>query len=75
LTDDPVPPSRLQSKVPLDLETILLWSAPLLVLIPGGIGLALYLRRGSRAGGADPAPLSAEERSALADLLKTGDAP
>lgn len=62
-------------KPPLDLQTILLWSAPLLVLIPGGIGLALYLRRRSRAGGADPAPLSAEERSALADILKAGDAP
>lgn len=62
-------------KPPLDLQTILLWSAPLLVLIPGGIGLALYLRRRSRAGGADPAPLSAEERGALADILKTGDAP
>jgi cytochrome c-type biogenesis protein CcmH len=62
-------------KPPLDLETILLWSAPLLVLIPGGLGLALYLRRRSRAGGVDPAPLSAEERRALADILKTGDAP
>lgn len=62
-------------KPPLDLQTILLWSAPLLVLIPGGIGLALYLRRRSRAGGADPAPLSAEERGALADILKAGDAP
>ena len=62
-------------KPPLDLQTILLWSAPLLVLIPGGLGLALYLRRRSRAGGADPAPLSAEERSALADILKTGEAP
>lgn len=62
-------------KPPLDLQTILLWSAPLLVLIPGGLGLALYLRRRSRAGGADPAPLSAEERGALEDILKTGDAP
>jgi len=62
-------------KPPLDLQTILLWSAPLLVLIPGGIGLALYLRRRSLAGGADPAPLSAEERGALEDILKTGDTP
>ena len=62
-------------KPPLDLQTILLWSAPLLVLIPGGLGLALYLRRRSRAGGADPAPLSAEERGALEDILKAGDAP
>ena len=62
-------------KPPLDLQTILLWSAPLLVLIPGGLGLALYLRRRSRVGAADPTPLSAEERRALAAILKTGDAP
>ena len=62
-------------KPPLDLQTMLLWGAPLLVLIPGGLGLALYLRRRSRAGAADPPPLSAEERSALADILKAGDAP
>ena len=36
-------------KPPLDLETILLWSAPLLVLIPGGMGIALYLRRRGQA--------------------------
>lgn len=62
-------------KPPLDLQTILLWSAPLLVLIPGGLGLALYLRRRSRVGAADPTPLSDEERRALAAILKTGDAP
>ena len=62
-------------KPPLELQTIFLWSAPLLVLIPGGLGLALYLRRRSRAGAPDHAPLSAEERLTLAALLKTGDAP
>ncbi|MDQ3125240.1 MAG: cytochrome c-type biogenesis protein CcmH [Pseudomonadota bacterium] len=62
-------------KPPLDLQTILLWSAPLLVLIPGGLGVALYLRRRGRAGAADPTPLSVEERRALAAILKTGDAP
>jgi cytochrome c-type biogenesis protein CcmH len=62
-------------KPPLDLQTILLWSAPLLVLIPGGLGLALYLRRRGQVGAADPTPLSAEERRALAAILKTGDAP
>ena len=62
-------------KPPLDLQTILLWSAPLLVLIPGGLGLALYLRRRSRAGAADPVPLTTEERRALADILKAGDTP
>ncbi len=62
-------------KPPLDLQTILLWSAPLLVLIPGGLGLILYLRRRGRADAAAPAPLSAEERRKLAAILKTGDVP
>ena len=62
-------------KPPLDGQTLLLWSAPVLVLIPGGVGLILYLRRRGRAGAVEPTPLSAEERRALADILKTGDAP
>jgi len=62
-------------KPPLDLQTILLWSAPLLVLIPGGLGLALYLRRRGRASAVEPTPLTAEEQRTLADILKTGDAP
>ncbi len=60
-------------KPPLELQTILLWAAPLVVLIPGGLGVALYLRRRGRAGAADPAPLSAEERRKLAAILRTGD--
>lgn len=60
-------------KPPLEWQTILLWSAPLLVLIPGGLGVALYLRRRGQAGTADPAPLSSEERRALAAILKSGD--
>ena len=62
-------------KPPLEMQTILLWTAPLLVLIPGGLGVALYLRRRARTGAADPAPLSADERRKLAAILKTGDAP
>lgn len=62
-------------KPPLDLQTLLLWAAPLLVLIPGGVGVALYLRRRGQAASADPAPLSAEERRKVAAILKTGDAP
>ncbi len=62
-------------KPPLDMQTILLWSAPLLVLIPGGLGLALYLRRRGQASAAEPTPLTAEEKRPLADFLKTGDAP
>ena len=61
-------------KPPLDLETILLWSAPLLVLIPGGLGIALYLRRRGQASAAEPAPLSTDERRRLAAILKNGDA-
>lgn len=61
-------------KPPLDLETILLWSAPLLVLIPGGLGIALYLRRRGQASAAEPAPLSTDERRTLAAILKNGDA-
>lgn len=60
-------------KPPLDMQTILLWSAPLLVLIPGGVGLAFYLRRRSRAGAADPAPLTDEERRTLAVVLKVDE--
>ena len=62
-------------KPPLDPQTILLWTAPLLVLIPGGLGVALYLRRRGRAGAGDLTPLSDEERRTLAAILKTGDAP
>lgn len=60
---------------PLDGQTLLLWLAPLLVLIPGGLGVALYLRRRGRAGDVDPQPLSAEERRKLAGILRTGDTP
>ncbi len=62
-------------KPPLDVQTVVLWSAPLLVLIPGGLGLAFYLRGRGRAGAADPAPLSAEERHALAAILKADEVP
>ncbi len=56
-------------KPPLDAETILLWLAPLLVLVPGGIGVALYLRRRARAPVAAAAPLSDEERRRLVLIL------
>jgi len=62
-------------KPPVDVQTLLLWGAPLLVLIPGGLGLALYLRRRNRAGGVAPVPLSAEERRALSTILKADDTP
>ena len=62
-------------KPPLDLQTLLLWAAPLLVLIPGGLGVAIYLRRRGQAASVDPAPLSPEERRKVAAILETGDAP
>ncbi len=61
-------------KPPLDGETILLWLAPLLVLVPGGIGVALYLRRRARAP-VVATPISDEERRTLARILRSGDAP
>ena len=62
-------------KPPLDAETILLWLAPLLVLVPGGIGVALYLRRRARAPVAAAAPLSDEERRRLVLILGPDNAP
>jgi cytochrome c-type biogenesis protein CcmH len=60
-------------KPPLEGQTLLLWFAPLLVLIPGGLGVALYLRRRGRAGVAQPEPLSSEERHQLNRILGPGD--
>ena len=61
-------------KPPLDGQTLILWLAPLLVLIPGGLGIALYLRRRGRAGSAQPEPLSIEERQTLGRILGPDDA-
>lgn len=61
-------------KPPLDGQTLILWFAPLLVLIPGGLGIALYLRRRGRAGSAQPEPLSIEERHTLGRILGPDDA-
>ncbi|MEX0760781.1 MAG: cytochrome c-type biogenesis protein, partial [Tistlia sp.] len=47
--------------------TLLLWLGPVLVLLLGGLGAALYLR-GGRGAGAGAGPLSAEERGRLARL-------
>lgn len=62
-------------KPPLDPQTLLLWAAPLLVLVPGGLGVALYLRRRGLVGATEPAPLSDEERRTLGRILGPGDAP
>ncbi len=55
-------------KPPFKAETFLLWLTPLLVLVLGGIGIALAAKRRSQAQ-AVPA-LNAEEQARLADLLK-----
>lgn len=60
-------------KPPLDGQTMFLWLAPLLVLIPGGVGVALYLRRRGATPIADPAPLSDEEKRRLSTILRGGD--
>ena len=54
-------------KPPLRIGTLLLWGAPLAVLIAGGFGLLLAARR--RSAGAAPAALSAEEQARLDKLL------
>jgi cytochrome c-type biogenesis protein CcmH len=55
-------------KPPFKPETFLLWTTPLLVLVAGGLGIALAARRRSQASAAPV--LNAEEQARLADLLK-----
>jgi len=57
-------------KPPFRPETLLLWFGPLLVLIAGGTGAALYVAR--RKAHAD-APLSPEEDMRASVLLHSGD--
>jgi cytochrome c-type biogenesis protein CcmH len=58
---------------PLKPATLLLWFGPALVLVTGGIGALLYLRR--RPGAAPPpAPLTEAERLRVAQLLKEPEA-
>ncbi len=54
-------------KPPLRIGTLLLWGAPLMVLLAGGLGLILASRR--RSGGAMAAGLSADEKARLDKLL------
>jgi cytochrome c-type biogenesis protein CcmH len=55
-------------------RTVLLWALPALVLVGGGLGLLLVLRRrgvGGTAAGADlPTPLTPAEEKRLADLTQ-----
>ena len=50
--------------------TYALWLSPLVFLLLGGAGIAVYLRRRRKA--AEPAPLSAAEEAALRRLMEEG---
>jgi len=56
-------------KPPLEPDTYLLWFGPFALLLLGAAGVAIYLRRRDRAAGAEPPPLSPEERRKVAKLL------
>jgi len=56
-------------KPPLQPDTYLLWFGPFALLLLGGVAVALHLRRRGRVAGAEPAPLTPEERRKLAKLL------
>jgi cytochrome c-type biogenesis protein CcmH len=54
-------------KPPFNWHTLLLWLGPLLVLLAGGAGIMIAVRRGAAAN-ASPVPLSAAEQRRLYDL-------
>lgn len=59
-----------------EVHTLILWLIPPLVLIGGGLGLWLHIRRRSRAAEAvadTPVPLNAEEQARLQRLLADND--
>ena len=57
-------------KPPLGLETILLWTAPLVLLIGIGTGILLRLRQRAAPNAAPADPLSPEENEKLRQVLK-----
>jgi cytochrome c-type biogenesis protein CcmH len=54
---------------PVKPDTYLLWFGPFVVLVLGGLGAALYLRRSRRQPQQAPAPLSPDEQRRLKTLL------
>ena len=58
-------------KPPLELATVVLWFAPVLLLISGGIAVVLYVRRHPEA---EMPELSETERQRVAQLLRETDA-
>jgi cytochrome c-type biogenesis protein CcmH len=59
-------------KPPVEPATYLLWFGPAALLVVGAAGALIHLRRRASAPNAD-APLSAEERTRLAALMKERD--
>ncbi len=60
-------------KPPLETATLLLWFGPALVLVAGGIGVVVFLRR--RPGSVPPPPpLTEAERARVAQILKEPEA-
>lgn len=55
---------------PLEMDTLLLWVTPVLVLCAIVIAILLRLRRARSTAATQPAPLSPDERARLEDLLK-----
>ena len=58
---------------PLRRDTVLLWTAPALILAAGVLGIAIGLRRRARAGVPEAPPLTDEERRALRRLVGGDD--
>ena len=59
--------SFVQLRPPLRLDTVLLWFGPVLVLVLGGIGAAVYVR--GRSSTAAAGALDADEEAELAKML------
>ncbi len=54
----------------LSVRTVLLWGAPIMLIVAGGISLLVFARR--RAGKPTGSRLTAEEQARLDELLRTG---
>ena len=59
-------------KPPFDADTLVLWLGPAAILVGGGVGVALYLRRRGAAADA-AAPLTEAERARLGAILETDE--
>ena len=58
-------------KPPLEPATLVLWFGPVVVLVAGGLGVVLYLRRRLKE---EAAPLTEAERERLARIFRETDA-